>query len=167
MSTTITDKKRTAQHLEQLFERECRFYSIKPVRKFAAACGRAIIASRTVEVPKSFSTVERFMVALHEIAHIKQGNVRPSYYGEYLAERFALRRAKELNIDPGDYEVRARAYVLTTIAKAYNRGLKLDSIPAFIVEWVQHDFSSWEGHKVFIRRSKKAENGYTLELTPA
>lgn len=95
------------------------------------------------------------MVALHEIGHVRNGHVRPAYYGEYLAEKFALERAAEMGIDPGMYTKRAKCYVLMNLAKAHNRGLDHKNIPDAVREFIDMDISNWIGRRVFVTYNKK------------
>ena len=102
---------------------------IKVERTFDDLSGKANLTNRIIKIPKSLDTVSKFMVALHEIGHILNGNKKPEFYGEYLAERYAIDTAQKFGVDPKEYFENAKQYVGAMLQKAWNRGLKLSSVP--------------------------------------
>ena len=113
----------------QIFKILCKENNISLLKVFDESKGLAYIKSRRVEVPKNLNSLENFMVALHEIGHVVNGKIKRTFYSEYLAERYAIETAQKFNINPEQYFERAKNYVSSKLAKAWNRGLKLENLP--------------------------------------
>jgi len=79
-----------------------------------------------------------FLVALHEIGHISQGERCDAYLDEYNAERWAIKRAgQRYGIVNLDYELDARHYVVNTIiTDCLHRGLDPNKIRPYVLDWI-------------------------------
>ena len=80
-----------------------------------------------------------FMVCLHEIGHISMGERVFSYLDEYVAEQWAIKRAKQAyGIVDLDYEKDARRYVWMHIIQNrlfYN--LQTNKIKPYVLDWIE------------------------------
>ena len=138
--------------LETYVNNLLRFHNIKVRQWSVQSCGRAYINRKEVKIPKP-TNADRFGVCIHEIKHIIDGNIKPSYYAEYRCEQFALMHMRMINLPEHEitmYKNRARGYVISKIAKAHARKLNLDKISKEVIEFCNMDFSNWKGKNVFV-----------------
>lgn len=107
-----------------LFERIAQENNIKYEYHFKSNVGRAIIKERKILISKPINR-DRFFIALHEIGHIIQGEIKPRYKEEYLSEQFAICKMREFKI-PLSRKARARSkgFIKYSVRKAKRRGLK-------------------------------------------
>lgn len=156
------DQKFAQDYLNQLMSKHKIF-----VREYSQnSSGRAWFNSRQIRVPKP-TNVDRFGVYLHEIKHIIDGRWGLSYEREFACDMYALSTIKAFGYEHREWEKRCNWHSLQCIAKAFNRGLKISSIPYEIIEYFSEiDFSDWYGKKVYIRydHSHKTLWGYTIEF---
>jgi hypothetical protein len=116
-------------NFEQIINKLAKENLIKVIKDMNGLNGIANHTDKIIHIPKKLDTVPQFMVALHEIGHIINGYKKPTFYAEYLAERYAIDTAQKFGIDPKEYFENAKKYVKGMLAKAWNRGLKLSSVP--------------------------------------
>ena len=119
----------------QIITELCEQHNITVKRILPPNVGRANFENRLIYIPKKINNrYQSFMTALHEIGHVVNGKQRYIFYGEYLAERYAIDTAQRYNIDPTLYFESAKCYVTDKLCLAINKGLKYNHIPAE-VEW--------------------------------
>jgi len=83
--------------------------------------GRVSYRNRTCAMPE-IKTRKSLYIALHELGHIVNGHIRPVYKGEYLAEKYAHARMRELGLTiPRIVTARAKEYVQMKIRRAERR----------------------------------------------
>lgn len=86
--------------------------------------GRAFIKEREITIPKPTGKIS-LLICLHEIAHIVNGEIKPRFKEEYLAEKWAIDKFRELGMRvPQSYVRRAKRYVSYKVHQAKVRGLK-------------------------------------------
>ena len=141
-----------------------RFYNITVVQWSKSACGWARKSNRTIKIPPP-TTIENFLICLHEIRHITQPG-GPNYVMEYDAERWAIDYAQKLGFDTKSYERRAKMYVLKNIAKGINRGLRVHRVKPEILNWLPIDITEWEGNKVYLYAGdkKRSRDNIIIEM---
>lgn len=93
--------------------------------------------SRRVVIPKPVCDWS-FLVCLHEIGHISTGERLYSYLEEYNAEKWAIRRAKNIaNIVCPEYEEDARSYVKHhLVGNLIHTDLKLPKVKPYVLQWL-------------------------------
>lgn len=139
-----------------------KYYGIKVVKWRTTSSGSAYnTLPKRVEIPKP-TDVDRFCVCMHEIKHIidmhdaKRRDKR--YIEEFRCDQFAALHCKMIGIPQEEidkWNARTRIHTLVQLAKAFNRGMKISSIPKDMAEFLQWDFSKWkEGHNVYLWRDK-------------
>lgn len=79
-----------------------------------------------------------FLVGLHEIGHVSTGERRFSYLQEYNAERWAIKRAKQVyQIECLEYEKDAKRQVWMHIVQNYLfYCLELNQIKPYVLDWI-------------------------------
>lgn len=131
----------------------------------ATSCGRAKWKKREIKIPHP-TNADRFGVCMHEIKHIIDGNKGKRFEQEFACDMFA--REQMILIGTGgiaEWDKRTNWHCLSRIAMAVNRGLRVNKIGLEIRSWfVDVDFNTWRGMKVFIRMTKTGK-GYTITLT--
>ena len=108
------------------------------------ATGVAWAAERVIHIPEKMDTPQKFMVALHEIGHIRWSNKRYKYdyLMEYDAEIYAITIAssfgfiKKRSMDA--YIKRAKSYVLSYIERDIKK-TKIKEISKEIVDWINDE----------------------------
>lgn len=113
-------------------------------RQRKTATGFVEISARIVHIPEKMDTPQKFIVALHEIGHIKysQKSYKFDYLMEYDAEMYAISLAhmfgfiKKRSLDA--YIKRAKSYVLSYIVRDQKK-IKIKSIPKEIVDWIDDE----------------------------
>lgn len=119
------------------------FYQVRDEHKIScttkpasSGCGSADISWRTVHVPR-MTNLHNFLIGLHEIAHVIQGNIKPRYAEEYWATIWAIKTAKSMGLTiPQDEINHWRRCISYSISKAVNRGLL--RIDPEIRQWVEN-----------------------------
>lgn len=112
------------------------------IRQRKTSTGFASIADRIIHIPASLDSPQKFLVALHEIGHIKNSSktYKFDYLMEYDAEMYAIELGnlfgfiKKRSMDA--YIKRAKAYVLSYIERDIK---KIKSIPREILDWINND----------------------------
>lgn len=105
-----------------VFENICKKENIDWI--YYSGSGVAFIDKRLIKIkePKSPKTM---LTCLHEISHILMGDIRPSYYEEYLAVKKSLEMAKELKIKISRKIIKEeKRYIAYSLQQAIHRGLK-------------------------------------------
>ena len=118
-------------------------HKIKIEKTFDDDEGRANIKDRIIYIPKRIKSFYSFMIALHEIGHIVTGKQKYIFYGEYLAERYAIDIAQQYNINPKSYFDNAKYYISCKLQHAWNNGLKLKHIPLEVELFALLDIESY------------------------
>ncbi len=86
--------------------------------------GCAYRKERLIRIPKNLGR-KGFLIALHEVGHIVQGKIRPQWVSELLAERFAVKTARQYGIKVTVSDLNdIWSGVVYQIHKACRRGLK-------------------------------------------
>ncbi len=126
-------------------------YKIKVVQYSKLSCGWANWHTKEIKIPKP-TTLDRFLVGLHEVHHIIDGDSKPyRFQQEFDCDHYALKIAEELGYYTGDWILRIRWHILMCIARAMNRGLTTTKIPQYIKDYFNDvDFNQWQGKKVFV-----------------
>jgi len=109
--------------------------------QYKSAQGEAYIPERVIRIPSKMDTPKKFLVALHEIGHIKHMSKKYKfdYLMEYDAEEYAIILGKSLgfikkkSIDA--YIKSARTYVLSFIERDIKK-ITIKEIPEHIVKWI-------------------------------
>lgn len=107
--------------------------------------GEAFVATRIIHIPAEMNTPQKFLVALHEIGHIKYAfkKYKFDYLMEYDAEMYAINAAQALGFikkrSMDSYIRRAKDYVLSYI-KRDSKMIKGNTIPKEIIEWINDDW---------------------------
>lgn len=110
-------------------------------RQYKSAIGEAIAAERVIRIPAKIDTPKKFLVAVHEIGHIKYSSKKYTfdYLSEYDAEQYAINIGKSLGFikkrSMDAYIISARKYVLSFIMRDIKK-IKIKDIPTNIVEWI-------------------------------
>lgn len=95
--------------------------------------GRVDFRLKTCRIPRIRSRKSLY-IALHELGHIANGYIKPKYVGEYLAEKYAHKRMREMGYRvPRSMTDRAKRYIRHKIMMAWDRGLR--TIDPGIREW--------------------------------
>ena len=101
-----------------------------------------------VKIPKP-TNADRFGVCLHEIKHIIDGKIRPSYLAEFRCDKYALDYFEDMNLDITEWKKRMRWHVLSRVAMATNRGHR--QVNKLVKDFYPDiDFESWYGKRVFV-----------------
>lgn len=108
------------------------------------ATGFASIADRIIHIPSPLDSPQKFLVALHEIGHIKYAHktYKFDYLMEYDAEIYAISLGqlfgfiKKRSLDA--YIRRAKAYVLSYIERDIKK-IPIETIPKEIIDWIQDE----------------------------
>ena len=127
-------------------KKELKFYNIEVYAWSKSDCGLAFVETRKIKIPDP-TTINRFLICLHEIAHISRASLHKSmkvYEYEYDCETYAIARGIQLGLDVTDYEEKAKGYVTSCFSKAFNRGLNLDKVNSEIVDWLGLDLDEWD-----------------------
>jgi hypothetical protein len=124
---------------------------IKAISK--TSCGRAYWGTREIKVPIP-TNEDRFGVCLHEVKHIIDGNKGKRYEQEFRCDVYALDGLKKFGYETTGWKKRMRWHVLSRVAMATNRGLKIVSkdIKEF---YPDVDFNKWIGKRVFVSWDNK------------
>lgn len=164
-------KKKMAEHVDKMLK----YYKIRVVkwRPTSSGCAMNSLPKR-VEIPRP-TDVDRFCVCMHEIKHIidmhdaKKRMVR--YVEEFRCDQYASLQARMIGLPQEDidkWDARTRIHILVQLAKAHNRNLNWKTVPQDIIKFVNWDFSTWEGKKVYIWKDKdgniqqKVEKRFTV-----
>jgi hypothetical protein len=146
------DQKEAELFLNKLIKQ----YNIKVTKRTKSSCGRANWNTSEIEIPNPTS-IDRFGVCLHEIKHIIDGNKGKRYQQEFWCDLYSLNVLKQFNYDTINWESRMRWHVLSRVAMATNRGLKV--IDKEITSYFNDiDFTKWIGKKVFVSCDKNYNN---------
>lgn len=106
----------------KIFEDICKKENI--TWEYYTGYGVAFIKERRIKVPLPKSP-QKMVTCLHEIAHIQMGDIKPSYFEEYLAVKKSLEMARELGIKISRKIVKKEKwYVAYSLQQAIHRGLK-------------------------------------------
>lgn len=142
------------KQLNSLIKKICREYDIQidPKRYRSPFEGTAYFDERLIKIP-NITNLHSFMIALHEIGHIVEGRRKFIYLTEYVAERWAINKAKELGIDCSDYKICARNFIISHLAEEHNRGwLNLAFVSKEIKDFIGNiDIEEWKGYVIEIR----------------
>lgn len=117
----------------------CKRYKITAIKEFKSAVGRANITRSTIFIPIDLNVDENYLVALHEIGHIIEGKVKPKYYSEYLAGKYALDTGKQ-NVTKEAweaYKIREEYYTLININSALIRKANINNIQQQIIYYIE------------------------------
>ena len=108
----------------KIFERIAKENKINFEYSFKSNVGRADFEQRKVFISKPINR-NRLQTALHEISHILQGEIKPIYVEEYLAEVLSFEMIKKEGI-PISKKARDRSkkHIAYMTQKAIHRGLK-------------------------------------------
>ena len=99
------------------------------------------------------NNLDRFFVCLHEIKHIIDQRIKPSCLAEFRCDKFALDFCNKLGWTSEMVKARMRWHVLSRVAMATNRKLKL--VPSEIECYYNDiDFDRWYGRKVYVGVSR-------------
>jgi hypothetical protein len=146
------NKKEAEDHLNKLIKQ----YNIKVVQRSKSSCGWAMWETNEIKIPHP-TDIDRFGVCLHEIKHIIDGNKGKRYQQEFWCDLYALNTLKEFKYDTTEWEIRMRWHVLSRVAMATNRGVKI--VDKEITEYYKDvDFTKWIGKKVFVSADKDYNN---------
>jgi hypothetical protein len=167
----------TIQAMQQQVQAYCEQTGIKVIGTMVNSCGRAWIERKEIKIPK-VKDVDTFCVCLHEIAHILNGRIRPTYLMEFQTEKKALTLALEwAEINPGlitadwlkaleKYEGRAKGYIMFHVGKGYQNGLRVHKIEPEVKQWLGHDFDSWPGNRIQVEHYSE-KPFFKVRKTPA
>ncbi len=146
------NKKEAEEYLNDLLKK----YKIKISQRSRSSCGWANWYTNEIKIP--FPTdVDRFGVCLHEVKHIIDGDRGKRYQQEFWCDLYALNIIKEFGYDTSDWEKRMRWHVLSRVAMATNRGVKL--VDKEITNFYSDiDFTKWIGKRVFVSADRKFNN---------
>lgn len=147
------NRKESEDYLNNLIKK----YKIKlHPKRSVTSCGWANWHTMEIKIPYP-TNEDRFGVCLHEVKHIIDGNKGKRYWQEFQCDLFALNILKEFHYDTTLWEKRMRWHVLSRVAMATNRGLKL--VDTEIVSYYKDiDFTKWYGKKVFVSSDKNFNN---------
>ena len=151
---------------KEYIDAELRFYNISVKKWNISDCGIAYIKERIVCIPQP-TTLNRFLICLHEIAHISRAEVHRGmkvYEYEYDCEMTVINKAKQLGFDTSDYEHRAKGYVTYCFAKAFNRNLNLDKSNKEIVKWAGINLKKWSKYDRAYMISKNSWKEWNIKL---
>lgn len=115
----------------------------------------AYFDTRSVIIPVPLCDYS-YMVGLHEIGHISEGERQYSYLQEYRADVWSIKTAKQtLNVESVQYVLEAKAYVLEhLIYNIAHQGLKIEKVKPYVLEWLEHTPESLEllfGDRDFVK----------------
>jgi hypothetical protein len=86
--------------------------------------GVAYIKEREIVVPHPVGKIS-LLIFVHEVGHIVNGEIKPRYVEEYLAEKFAIDYFHKIGLRvPRSYVARAKRYVSFKVRQAKARNLK-------------------------------------------
>ena len=86
---------------------------------------------------------------MHEIAHIINGDTKPRYLDEFMADKFALDKFNEMGLDTTQFLKRMKWHVLSRVAMSTNRGHK--NVSQIIKDFYPNiKFDKWYGKRVFV-----------------
>lgn len=86
--------------------------------------GVAYIKEREIVVPHPVGKIS-LLIFVHEVGHIVNGEIKPRYVEEYLAEKFAFDYFHKIGMRiPRSYTERAKRYIRRKVRQAKARGLK-------------------------------------------
>lgn len=127
-----------------VIEQECRRNNIT-INPFPMedGYGRANYEAKMIRIPK-IKSKEAVLISFHEIGHLLYGRVKPNFVNEYLAEKFAIEKGKELGCYSEAYIKNAKLYVLHKMDEAYKRGLKLENIPEEVICFLGEEYIKWK-----------------------
>ena len=126
----------------------------------SSSCGRAYLKQRKIKIPKP-NNLDRFFVCLHEIKHIIDQRIKPSCLAEFRCDKFALDYCNKLSWTSEMVKARMRWHVLSRVAMATNRKLKL--VPSEIECYYNDiDFNRWYGRKVYVSVSRTETKRHPL-----
>jgi len=123
----------------KIIEELCERNNIKiEWRKSEVNSGIAYIKDRKIIIPKPKSS-SKLITCFHEISHILLGNIKPSYFEEYLAVKKSFEFMKEYKI-PISRKIKKKEieYVAYSLQQAIHRGLKI-IIPE-VKHFIKKDF---------------------------
>jgi len=152
-----------------IVRKELKKHNVRVVRWSTSCCGEsyyAVTGKKTVKIPRPIDT-ETCGVCFHEIGHsIKQHQyLQPSYFEEYEAEQYAIKKLKQYGIYSRKYEHDAILYVIEHIAKYYNEGNNLSEIPKKIVRWTGIKINKWKkSRKVTIDRAQTVKSKKDIKI---
>jgi hypothetical protein len=150
-------KKFNSIEAENYIDKLLKFYNIKVRARSKSNSGVAYIEAREVKIPYSTDVV-RFGVALHEIKHIIDGCIKPSWLGEWRCEQYAIKEIEKLGFDATDYIQNAKRYMRQIFAKAYNRKANLDKIDKEFLEFTEAPLdimNEYKGYNVYFHNDAK------------
>lgn len=110
-------------------------------RQYKTAMGESLAAERVIRIPAKMDTPKKFLVALHEIGHIKYSSkkYKYDYLNEYDAEQYAISVGKAMGFikkrSMDLYIISARKYVLSYINRDIKK-INVKEIPMEIVDWI-------------------------------
>ena len=146
------NKKEAEDYLNDLLKK----YKIKISQRSRSSCGWANWHTKEVKIPLP-TDIDRFGVCLHEVKHIIDGDGGKRYWQEFQCDLYALNILKEFHYDTSDWEKRMRWHVLSRVAMATNRGLKV--VDKEITDFYSDiDFTKWIGKRVFVSADRKFNN---------
>ena len=82
---------------KEIFYAECDKLGVVDVEFVKGQYGSANYAMQSVRCPEP-KTLVSLATCLHELGHISLGEVKPVYYGEFLAEMFVRQKFKEYGL---------------------------------------------------------------------
>ncbi len=86
--------------------------------------GRAFLKEREIIVPHPVGKIS-LLVFCHEVGHIVNGEIKPRFREEYLAEKWAIDYFHAIGMRvPSSYTRRAKRYINQKVRQAKKRGLK-------------------------------------------
>lgn len=146
------NQKQAETYLNKLIKQ----HKIKISERSKSSCGWAIWETREIKIPYP-SDIDRFGVCLHEVKHIIDGDTGKRYQQEFWCDLYALNILKEFGYDTAYWETRMRWHVLSRVAMATNRGVKV--VDKEITHYYKDvDFTKWIGKKVFVGADRKFNN---------
>ena len=118
--------------------------------------------TKTVGIPLPNSRLA-FLICLHEIGHIVEGEKKFGFYNEYVAEMFVITEAAKWEVDTISYERNAKQYVKKFLVNDWNRGrINIDNINFDVEMWLELDYNKmkkWPNTKL-----KLQPNGIITKL---
>lgn len=107
--------------------------------------GAAWASERIIHIPAHMDSPQKFLVALHEIGHIKYASkfYKFDYLMEYDAEQYAITLGRIMGFiktrSLDSYIKKARKYVLGYIIRDIKK-IDVKNIPKEIVDWIDDDW---------------------------
>jgi hypothetical protein len=109
---------------EEIAESLLQKHSITVRQYRKSMTGVAFIKEREIIVPKPTGKIS-LLIFCHEIAHIVNGEIKPRYYEEYLAEKWAIDYFHSIGLRvPRSYVQRAKRYINFKVHQVTVRGRK-------------------------------------------